>query len=257
MMFRLLVLCAVLTFVKPFTSQCRNYPPFYGDRCPGVTIINLENMMEPIEQVVIEQEERLVQYCRENSPAKIGQIYTTNNYYLIYDLIEARNSRITVRIKHIFLHITATEKYDDQEIIFQDVKVLPDMLNTDAAQWTYKNEETLIIKIPYRVPLGTLSKSCPVVNKYAIDVPHVPESEFDYNFQDWTQNGHNAPPGRPSGSNYGSHIGHKMDTMLHQVVALGSIMGLSIGQKMDTMLHPVIPLDLTMGLRIRHKMCIM
>ncbi|XP_045770910.1 uncharacterized protein LOC123871255 [Maniola jurtina] len=226
MMFCLLVLCAILTIVEPYTSQCRTRPPFYGDRCPGVTVTNLEIMSEPIEWDLIAQEERFVQFCQENAPAMIGEMYRIDNYYLVYDLIEARDSKITVRIKHKFLHITATEKYGNQEIIFQDVKVLPDMVNTDAAQWTFKNGETLIIKIPYRVPIGKHdTKSCPVVNKNVIDVPHAPESEFNYSLQDWientydpagrssgsnygfqgwSQNGHNPPPGRPSGPNYGS-----------------------------------------------------
>ncbi|XP_045770923.1 uncharacterized protein LOC123871266 [Maniola jurtina] len=207
MMFRLLVLCAILTFVEPYTSQCRTQPPFYGDRCPGVTETNLESMLDSIERVVIEQEERLMQFCYQNWPMKTGQIFKNDSFYLIYNLTEPRDSRITVRIKHRYLHITATEKYGNQEIIFQDMKVLPDIVNTDYAQWTYKNGETLTIRIPYRVFLEELTQFCPLVTKYVIDVPYVPESEFNYSLQDWTQNGYNFPPGHPSGSNYGSQGG--------------------------------------------------
>nr|XP_034832255.1 uncharacterized protein LOC117989059 [Maniola hyperantus] len=237
MMFSLLVLCAILTFVEPNTSQCRTRPPFYGDRCPGVTVTNLEILSEPIERNIIEQEERLVQFCQENSPAMIGEMFRTdNNYYLVYDLIEARDARITVRIKYKFLHITATEKYDNQEIIFQDMKVLPDMVSTDAAQWTYKNGETLIIKIPYRVPLGkNFIKSCPVVNNHVIDVPHAPESEFDYSLQNWIETSYD-PAGRPSGFNYGSqdwsqNDGSQSSTQNGHIVPAGRPPGYNYGSQ--------------------------
>lgn len=204
MMFRLLVLCAILTFVEPYTSQCRTRPPFYGDRCPGVTETNLESMLDSIERVVIEQEERLMQFCYQNWPMKTGQIFKNDSFYLIYNLTEPRDSRITVRIKHRYLHITATEKYGNQEIIFQDMKVLPDIVNTDAAQWTYKNGETLTIRIPYRVFLEELTQFCPLVTKYVIDVPYVPESEFNYSIV-WTQSGYTIPARyRHFGSNYES-----------------------------------------------------
>nr|XP_034832266.1 uncharacterized protein LOC117989069 [Maniola hyperantus] len=169
---------------QPHKRHCHTNPPFYGNPCPEVTVTsekpNVETQLQTIERDITKEDEKFAQFCIENS--KIAtELYGTDSYFLKYNLLEAGNSKVTIQIAHKFIHTTVKETNGSNKILFEDVKVLPDIANARAATWTFHNNKDLKITIPYKVPLGTeYPKTCAVVNNNIIDVPAVLYPAFDY-----------------------------------------------------------------------------
>ncbi|XP_045772703.1 uncharacterized protein LOC123872460 [Maniola jurtina] len=169
---------------QPYRRHCHTHPPFYGNRCPEVTGTsekpNIETQLQIIEREVTKQDEKFAQFCRENSKLA-AELYGTDSYFLKYILPEVGYSKVTIQIVHKFIHTTVTETNGSNKIIFEDVKVVPDIANCHAATWTFHNNKYLQITIPYKVRLGTeYPTTCTVVNNNIIDVPVVLYPGFDY-----------------------------------------------------------------------------
>ncbi|CAH2266782.1 uncharacterized protein LOC120632117 [Pararge aegeria] len=180
-MYRLLVLCAILNLAEPTWIKRHCHNKIHRNKiCPETP--NLETLLQIIEREFIEHGEKFQNFCTNTTPHLAREMYGTDNYYLTYSL-PAEDTKVTVQIKHKFIHTTVAKKNGNNEKIFEDVAILPDMVKPEDAVYVIQNKDLLKITIPYKVPFGKeVARDCGVINKNVIDVPAVVYPKFTYRF---------------------------------------------------------------------------
>ncbi|CAH2102091.1 unnamed protein product [Euphydryas editha] len=125
-----------------------------------------------IVQKHIDLEAALQDQCLKNGNNLVYEVYDFEKYVLKYNISEYKNSNISVKIFNRLINIDA-KKTDEggKTQVFQDVKLLPDILNYENANWFFENE-LLQINIPYKITFGNnIVKECGSLNRNVIDVP--------------------------------------------------------------------------------------
>ncbi|CAH2102095.1 unnamed protein product [Euphydryas editha] len=130
------------------------------------------NYFSEISQKYMDFEESLLNYCKSNGNIGVTEVYGSDKYILKYDIPEYEHSNITVNIFNRLLSINAEKKdKDGKNQVFQNVRLLPDILDFEAANWNFESK-LLKIFIPYKIELGiNLLKDCGTLNRNIINVP--------------------------------------------------------------------------------------
>ncbi|XP_038220886.1 uncharacterized protein LOC119838830 [Zerene cesonia] len=97
---------------------------------------------------VIESDEAYQEYCKTHS--NIAQeMFGPDGYTLKYKLPGFDERSMSVQIKHRVVFVKAAKSTE----VFQDVKVLSDILKMDDAKW-YHEDDFLVVTVPYKIAIG-------------------------------------------------------------------------------------------------------
>lgn len=179
-MYRLLLIFAIISLSNGHLCQ-KKTPSWKIKNQPHWKYRNVdrsrnlpENDLSNIGQKLIDLEESLQSYCKNNgnNNNSVTEVYGSNNYILKYGIPEYENSNITITIYARLLEVNA-KKLDKngKKEVFKDVRLLPDILNLEEAKWSFESK-LLKIFIPYKIVFGTNTvRDCGTLNRNIIKVP--------------------------------------------------------------------------------------
>ncbi|XP_068626548.1 uncharacterized protein [Battus philenor] len=129
-----------------------------------------EKVFDKVARGIIAAEREVLHGCNEGSSIQVHEIYGSDSYVLKYNVITDSDD-ISIKIKHRVIYLSVAKV---NEISYRDIKILPQIVNTQDAQWFVDNGE-LNIMFSYKIPLGKdTPKSC---GEYVIEtVITVPKS---------------------------------------------------------------------------------
>ncbi|VVD04697.1 unnamed protein product [Leptidea sinapis] len=138
------------------------YPhPFAANSKP------ITNSFESISSALIEFDELLEKHCKDNRNV-VTEVYGEEFYILKYNLPGFMIDDIKMQVKHRVIYTTADRANMKP---FRDIRILPDIVYIDAAEWNLEGG-TLKFIAPYKVPVQTDNiKTCERINK---DVKVIP-----------------------------------------------------------------------------------
>lgn len=198
-MLRLFLIFAILTLAEPcflrHRHRCHSFH-HHHHRHKSNTVNNLDQEttkstlnvqetpgteLQAIQNVLMLLEEKLQKYCKKSVIPK--ELYGEDGYHLKYKLPEDVDLKVSVQIKNKLLHTLVTKKTDGNVTIIDHVKLLPDIVKPEDANWTLHATDVLKIIIPYKVALGKeFVQGCGAVNEDVIDVPSVLYPKIIYKF---------------------------------------------------------------------------
>ncbi|XP_049878822.1 uncharacterized protein LOC126375775 [Pectinophora gossypiella] len=134
---------------------------------------------------VIADDNNTLKQCQKYARNEATEIYGTDNYKLIIPIKDNDPEYITVTIKHrvVFIYADMPDidpRFQSDDSIFYDIRILPNFLNTKKARWFAKNGK-LEIAIPYKFIFNKEArKTCEAdfgVDEQEIKVPKREEKE--------------------------------------------------------------------------------
>lgn len=177
-MFRLLLIFAIISLSNGHLCQ-KKTPSWRIKNQPHWKYRNVdrsrnlpENDLSNIGQKLIDLEESLQSYCKNNGNHSVTEVYGSDNYILKYDIPEYEHSNITITIYARLLEVNAEKlDKDGKKEVFKDMRLLPDILNLEEAKWNFESK-LLKIFIPYKILFVTnTDKDCGTLNRNIINVP--------------------------------------------------------------------------------------
>ncbi|CAG4953762.1 unnamed protein product [Colias eurytheme] len=151
-MYRLISLAVLLTTVNghwgPDSSEEASWE--HHDHKPGGCSHHhdADFHFDVIGEEAIEGDESYQDYCKTSS--NIAQeMYGQDGYILKYRLPGFDEKMITVRLKHRAVFVKAVKSTE----VFEDVKLLSDILKVENAKW-YLDGDFLVVSVPYKIVMG-------------------------------------------------------------------------------------------------------
>lgn len=117
-------------------------------------------------QNLIDADYDLRRYYSENERAV--EIYNTKEYLCAYPIEDYQRSSVVIKIRHRVMRVIAVSKPEVPRKILDDIKILPENLNTNDATYVFQNG-SLIIRVPSE---KRRSNVCKRINREVISVPY-------------------------------------------------------------------------------------
>ncbi|XP_045449591.1 uncharacterized protein LOC123658190 [Melitaea cinxia] len=108
--------------------------------------------------------------CLKNGNNLVYEVYDYEKYTLKYNISEYKNANVSVKISNRLINVNVKNE-DENRKALKDVRLLPDILNFEEANWIIESDLLEII-IPYKIVFGqNIIKDCGNLNRNIIDVP--------------------------------------------------------------------------------------
>ncbi|CAF4861781.1 unnamed protein product [Pieris macdunnoughi] len=129
------------------------------------------NHFEHLANQVIDSEEGYNNHCNAVSN-NVQEMYTNDAYVLIYSPGFV-STEITLQVKHRMINAIINGNGEE----FNDIRILPDILNAAQAGWCYDGQNVKVV-IPYRINFNVVTPAtCININKETITIQKNPNLE--------------------------------------------------------------------------------
>ncbi|KPI95184.1 PREDICTED: uncharacterized protein LOC106124746 [Papilio xuthus] len=128
-----------------------------------------EKLFDKVSRNVIAADREVHHGCGATTTNPIHEVIGSDFYVLKYTLPEFTGANFTIRIKHRVIYFNA---YKSNGLSFRDVRILPQIIRTQSAQWFMENG-IVNVMFNYKSPLTTVTAKLCVeyVDEVILTVP--------------------------------------------------------------------------------------